>query len=210
MAIYDITLGISPTLPVWPGGPAIVLEQVESMDKGNHANVTRLEMSAHTGTHVDAPHHFLNNHYTVEQLPLDILIGKCFVLDLSMIEGHVNAKFLESSNIPEDTLRLLIKTGNSAHWQAGDKDFFPGFQGVTEDGAEWLVEKGIKLIGIDYLSVAPYKQSVPTHTVLLKAGVIALEGINLSSVKQGNYDLYCLPMKLVGSDGAPARVILIG
>lgn len=210
MAIYDITLGISPTLPVWPGGPAIVLEQVESMDKGDHANVTRLEMSAHTGTHVDAPHHFLNNHYTVEQLPLEILIGKCFVLDLSTIDGHVNAKFLENSNIPEDTLRLLIKTGNSELWQTGDKDFSPGFQGVTEDGAEWLVEKGIKLIGIDYLSVAPYKQSVPTHTVLLKAGVIALEGINLSSVKQGNYELYCLPMKLVGSDGAPARVILIG
>jgi arylformamidase len=210
MTIYDITLGISQTLPVWPGGPVIVLEQVESMDRGAHANVTRLGMSAHTGTHVDAPHHFLNDHRTVEQLPLDILTGQCFVLDLTSMEGHVNAKVLENSNIPESTLRLLIKTGNSAHWQAGDKDFFPGFQGITEDGAEWLVEKGIKLIGIDYLSVAPYKQSVPTHSVLLKAGVIALEGVNLSLVDQGYYELYCLPMKLVGSDGAPARVILIG
>lgn len=210
MTIYDITLGISPTLPVWPGGPAIVLEQVESMDRGAHANVTRLEMSAHTGTHVDAPHHFLNDHRTVEQLPLDILTGRCFVLDLTSMEGHVNAKILENSNIPEGTLRLLIKTGNSARWQAGEKEFFPGFQGISEDGAVWLVEKGIKLIGIDYLSIAPYKQSVPTHTVLFKAGVIALEGVNLTLVKQGNYELYCLPMKLVGSDGAPARVILIG
>ena len=90
------------------------------------------------------------------------------------------AKVLENSNIPEVTLRLLIKTDNSARWQAGEKEFFPGFQGISEDGAEWLVEKGIKLIGIDYLSVAPYKQSVPTHTVLLKAGIIALEGVDLS------------------------------
>lgn len=210
MTIYDITLGISPDLPVWPGGPAIVLEQVESMDRGAHANVTRLDMSAHTGTHVDAPHHFLNDHRTVEQLPLEILTGRCFVLDLTALEGHVNAAVLEKSAIPEGTPRLLIKTGNSAHWQAGDRDFFPGFQGISEDGAEWLVEKGIRLIGIDYLSIAPYKQSVPTHTVLLKAGIIALEGVNLSLVRQGSYDLYCLPMKLVGSDGAPARVILIG
>ncbi len=210
MTIYDITLGISQTLPVWPGGPAIVLEQVESMDRGAHANVTRLGMSVHTGTHVDAPHHFLNDHCTVEQLPLDILTGRCFVLDLTSIEGHVNGKVLENSNIPKRTLRLLIKTGNSAHWRAGDKDFFPGFQGITEDGAEWLVDKGIKLIGIDYLSVAPYKQSVPTHTVLLNAGIIALEGVDLSLVKQGEYELYCLPLKLIGADGAPARVILIG
>jgi arylformamidase len=210
MTIYDITLGISPSLPVWPGDAAIVLEQVKSMDSGAHSNVTRLEMSAHTGTHVDAPHHFLNNHQTVEQLPLDILTGGCFVLDLEPEEGHVNAKILENSNIPEGTIRLLIKTKNSARWQSGEKGFFPSFQGISEDGAEWLVEKGIKLIGIDYLSIAPYKQSVPTHTVLLKAGVIALEGINLSLVNQGSYELYCLPMKLVGSDGAPARVILIG
>jgi arylformamidase len=210
MTIHDITLGISPDLPVWPGGPAIILEQVESMDRGAHANVTRLEMSAHTGTHVDAPHHFLNDHRTVEQLPLEILTGRCFVLDLASLEGHVTADVLEGSAIPGGTLRLLIKTGNSAHWQTGDREFFPGFQGVTEDGARWLVEKGIKLIGLDYLSVAPYKQSVPTHTVLLKAGVIALEGVNLSLVSQGSYELYCLPMKLVGSDGAPARVILIG
>jgi arylformamidase len=210
MTIYDITLGISPSLPVWPGDAEIVLEQVKSMDSGAHSNVTRLEMSAHTGTHVDAPHHFLNNHQTVEQLPLDILIGRCYVLDLTPMEGHVNAKILENSNIPGGTIRLLIKTGNSARWQVGEKEFFSGFQGITEDGAEWLVDKGIKLIGIDYLSIAPYKQSVPTHTVLLKAGVIALEGINLSLVNQGSYELYCLPMKLVGSDGAPARVILIG
>ena len=92
MTIYDITLGISPTLPVWPGDPAIVLEQVKSMDRGAHSNVTRLAMSAHTGTHVDAPHHFLNDHRTVEQLSLEILTGRCFVLDLTSMEGHVNCE----------------------------------------------------------------------------------------------------------------------
>jgi arylformamidase len=125
------------------------------------------------------------------------------------VEGHITAEVLRSADIPEGTLRLLIKTKNSARWQAGEKEFFTGFQGISEDGAQWLVEKGIKLIGIDYLSVAPYKQSVPTHTALLKAGVIALEGVDLSTIDQGEYDLYCLPLKLIGSDGAPARAILI-
>ena len=209
MAIFDITLEISPALPVWPGGPAIVLEQLESMDRGAHANVTRVEMSAHTGTHVDAPHHFLNDGRTVERLSLEVLTGKCYVLDLSGVEGHLSADILSSADIPRTTDRLLIKTRNSAHWHAGEKEFFAGFQGITEDGARLLVDKGIKLVGVDYLSVAPYKQSVPTHTVLLTAGVIPLEGLNLSAVKQGEYHLFCLPLKLTGSDGAPARVILI-
>lgn len=210
MTIYDITLGISPELPVWPGDHAIVLEKVKSMDDGAHSNVTRIAMSAHTGTHVDAPHHFLNDHLTIEQLSLEVLTGRCFVLDFSSVEGHITAEVLRSGDIPDGTLRLLIKTKNSARWQAGEKEFFPGYQGISEDGAQWLVDKGIKLIGIDYLSIAPYKQSVPTHTVLLKAGIIALEGIDLSDVNQGKYDLYCLPLKLIGSDGAPARAILIG
>jgi arylformamidase len=209
MTIYDITLGISPELPVWPSDPAIVLEQVESMDRGAHANVTRLAMSAHTGTHVDAPHHFLNDHRTVDQLSLDILTGRCYVLDLSTLEGHITAEVLGKSDIPSTTERLLVKTKNSVHWQAGDREFFTGFQAVTEDGAQWLVEHRIKLIGVDYLSVAPYKQSVPTHTVLLTAGIIVLEGVNLTGVTQGEYMLYCLPLKLLGSDGAPARVILV-
>jgi len=210
MTIYDITLGLSPGLPVWPGDPAIVLEQVESMDRGAHANVSRLAMSAHAGTHVDAPHHFLNDHRTVEQLSLDVLTGPCHVIDLSKLDGHVTAAVLEKSGIPPKTERLLVKTKNSARWQAGEKEFFTGFQAVTEDGARWLVDGGVKLIGVDYLSVAPYNQSVPTHTVLLKAGVIALEGVNLSAVRQGQYELYCLPLKLLGSDGAPARAILVG
>jgi arylformamidase len=209
MTIYDVTLSISPSLPVWPGSSAVIIEQVESMDRGAHANVTRMEMSAHTGTHVDAPHHFLNDHRTVEQLPLEILTGRCYVLDLSSVQGHVNGKILDQSDVPEEAIRLLIKTGNSARWQTGEKEFFTQFQGISEDGAEWLVTRGIKLIGVDYLSVAPYKQSIPTHTVLFKAGVIVLEGVNLASVRQGYYELFCLPMKLAGSDGAPARVILI-
>lgn len=209
MTIYDISLSISPELPVWPGDPAIVLEQVESMDRGAHANVTRLAMSAHTGTHVDAPHHFLNDHRTVDQLSLDILTGRCYVLDLSTLEGHITAEVLGKAEIPPKIERLLVKTKNSSRWQVGEKEFFTGFQAVTEDGAQWLVENGIKLIGVDYLSVAPYKQSVPTHTLLFKAGIIVLEGVNLSAVKQGEYTLYCLPLKLLGSDGAPARVILV-
>jgi arylformamidase len=210
MTLYDISLGLSPDLPVWPGDQRIILEQVESMDRGAHANVTRFTMSAHAGTHVDAPHHFLNDHRTVEQLPLDILTGKCFVLDLSALAGHITAEDLAKAEIPPDTIRLLVKTKNSAHWLSEERVFFEEFQAITEEGALWLVEHGIRLVGVDYLSVAPYKQSVPTHTVLLKAGIIVLEGVNLSGVHQGEFELCCLPMKLVGSDGAPARVILTG
>jgi arylformamidase len=210
MTVYDITLGLSPDLPVWPGDQQIILEQVESIDRGGHANVARFTMSAHTGTHVDAPHHFLNDHRTVEQLSLDFLIGRCFVLDLSPLEGHITGKVLAKADIPRGTVRLLVKTKNSAHWLSGEREFFKEFQAVTEDGAQWFVEYGIRLVGVDYLSVAPYKQSVPTHKVLLRAGIIVLEGLNLSGVNQGEFELYCLPMKLIGSDGAPARTILIG
>jgi arylformamidase len=209
MTIFDITVGISPDLPVWPGQQSIILEQVESIDQGAHANVSRLAMSVHTGTHVDAPHHFLNDHRSVDQLSLDVLTGQCYVLDLSTLEGHVTSGVLSSAGIPPDTSRLLIKTKNSQLWRANEREFYPGFQAVTEDGAQWLVENGIKLIGVDYLSIAPFKQSVPTHTILFKAGIIALEGINLSEINQGGYFLYCLPLKLIGADGAPARVILI-
>jgi arylformamidase len=210
MKIYDISLPISPNLPVWPGDPTIVLEQVSSMDAGAHDNVSRLACSVHTGTHVDAPHHFLNNHQTVESLSLDILTGPAQVVRIPDDVKAVTADVLGKASIQTGTERLLIRSANSQLWKKGEREFFTGFVGISADGAEWLVEKGIKLVGIDYLSIAPYKQSIPTHRILLEAEVVIIEGVDLSGVRSGNYDLFCLPLKLVGSDGAPARAILIG
>lgn len=209
MRIYDISLAISPDLPTWPGDPPLELELIESMQQGAHANVSRIASSVHLGTHVDAPHHFLNDGRTVDLLPLDILTGLCYVAQLPDDMDSITAEVLDGIPIAEGTTRLLFGTRNSHLWARGETAFQEDFVAITEDGAEWLVEHGIKLVGVDYLSVAPYGDSVPTHTVLLKAGVIILEGLNLSQVLRGFYQLYCLPLKLAGIEGAPARAILI-
>ena len=210
MTIYDISLGISASLPVWPGDPRVVLELANSIDRGDEVNVTRLSMSAHTGTHVDAPHHFLNDRRTVDALPLDILTGPCYVVQLPDGVEEISAEVLERVQIGSDTTRVLFGTRNSRLWVTGETTFQEDFVAVSDDGAEWLVEHGIRLVGVDYLSVAPYTAPKLTHDILLRAGVVVVEGLDLSQTPRGFYDLYCLPLKLLGADGAPARAILIG
>ena len=209
MTIYDISLTISPSLPSWPGDPGIELEQFESINSGAHVNVTKMSSSVHIGTHVDAPHHFLNDGRTVESLPLDVLTGPCYVTQLPDGVDAITAEVLDRTEITSEMKRILFGTGNSHYWAQGEIRFQEDFVAITEDGAEWLVERGIQLVGVDYLSVAPFGDSEPTHKVLLKAGVVIVEGLNLSNVMRGFYDLYCLPLKIAGSDGAPARAILI-
>jgi len=209
MIIYDISLTISPNLPTWPDDPKLELEKFESMDNGAHNNVSRMSSSVHIGTHVDAPYHFLNDGATVEQLPLDVLTGPCYVAQLPDGIEAITADVLERTELTSEMKRVLFGTSNSHLWARGETRFQTDFVAITEDGAEWLVERGIQLVGVDYLSVAPYGDSVPTHTTFLKAGVVVVEGLNLSNVMRGFYDLYCLPLKLAGSDGAPARAILI-
>jgi arylformamidase len=210
MPIHDISLTISSEMPVWPGDPAVQIEQVASIDSGAHANVSRLYAGVHTGTHVDAPHHFLNDGRTVESLPLEVLTGPCYVAQLPDDMDAISAEVLDRVPIPSETTRLLFGTRNSHFWAKGETVFQKDFVAVTEDGARWLVGRGIQLVGVDYLSVAPFGESVPTHTALLQAGIVVVEGLNLSQVPRGFYELYCLPLKLRGSDGAPARAILIG
>ena len=209
MTIMDITVPVSPSMPVWPDNPPVELVQVSSMDAGAHDNVSRLACGVHTGTHVDAPHHFLNNHRTVESLSLDILTGPAQVVRIADEVNVVTEAVLDNASVDPATVRLLLKTRNSGLWARKETKFDTSFVGISADGAAWLVRRGIKLIGIDYLSVAPYKQSVPTHRTLLEAGMVILEGADLSAVEPGQYQLFCLPLKLVGSDGAPARAILI-
>jgi arylformamidase len=166
-------------------------------------------MGVHTGTHVDSPHHFLNNHQTIEQLDLNLLTGPAWVVQIPEHVRLVDAQTLDEASVPSGTKRLLLRTRNSQLWSSDPLEFTQDFVGVSDLGAQWLVGHGIRLIGIDYLSIAPWKQGTPTHTTLLTSGVIILEGVNLSHVQPGAYYLYCLPLNLLGSDGAPARAILV-
>ncbi len=209
MKIYDVTLTLSPTLPFWPGDPPLETELLSSIEAGANANVTKLTMSAHSGTHVDAPCHFLRDGATVETLPLEILVGPAYVAHIPDEVRLLDAQVLETAGIPLGVQRLLFKTRNSSFWAQGLREFQTDFVAIPEDGARWLIARGIRLVGIDYLSIAPYRAGLPTHQALLQAGVVILEGLNLSAVEGGYYDLYCLPLKLAGADGAPARVVLL-
>lgn len=210
MRIHDVTLSIHPGMPVWPGDPNVQLERISKIEDGANANVSRLSLSAHTGTHVDAPYHFLGDSpITVEKLSLDVLVGDAFVLHLPDDVDVINRDVLATLDFPSGVERLLFRTRNSNYW-AQEKDIFQSkFVGIDAGAASFLVDLGLKLVGIDYLSIAPYKNSRPTHEILLKAQMVIIEGLDLSYISQGHYDLYCLPMKLRAADGAPARVILV-
>jgi arylformamidase len=209
MRTYDISLTISSDLPTWPGDPSVKIERVEKIEDGSNANVSRVDMGVHTGTHVDAPFHFLQNGISVDQINLSLLTGRAYVLHLPDVDV-ITASVLENAQIPPRTRRVLFKTRNSESWGKENLEFDANFVALSEDGAEYLVKRGVKLVGMDYLSVAPYKKSRPTHERLLEAGVVVVEGLDLSEVSQGRYTLYCLPLKIAQSDGAPARAILIG
>ena len=209
MKIHDISLTVTPTLPVWPGDPAIVLERVSKMEDGEHNNVSRLALSVHAGTHVDAPYHFIADGKTIESLALDVLVGPAQVVELPADCLLVSAADLKEAGIDDGVERVLLKTRNSEYWKRPGLPFQKDFTAVSPDGAAYLLERGVKLIGIDYFSIAPFGDSVPTHRALLGAGMVVLEGIDLSAVSAGHYQLCCLPVKLGGSDGAPARAVLI-
>ncbi len=209
MIVHDITLAITPTLPVWPGDPPVHLTQPAHLDRGDEFTLTRLDISAHTGTHLDAPAHFIAQGATVETLDLNVLIGPCRVVEV-VTPGHVTADVLATLAIPAGTTRLLLKTRNSRLWEQAEQDFCEDFVAIAADGAQWLVDHGVQLVGVDYLSVAPFDDPAPTHRILLGAGVIAVEGLDLSAVEPGAYHLICLPLKIGGSEGAPVRAVLIG
>jgi len=209
MKIHDISLTVAPGMVVWPGDPAVELYRVAKIEEGANANVSHMHLGVHTGTHVDAPYHFLNDGSKVETLALDALIGSAQVVAVDETVNLLDAAVLQAAGIAEGIERVLFKTRNSRYWQRGEAVFQTDFVAIPADGAAYLVERGIRLVGVDYLSVAPFKNSRPTHEILLKAGMVLLEGVDLSEVSAGFYDLYCLPMKLLGSDGAPARTVLI-
>ena len=188
-----------------PHNTPFTLEPIKRIARGDSSNVSTLHMSAHTGTHVDAPRHFFDEGAGTEALPLELLIGRARVIEIDSRTG-IAAEDLRAIDLSDD-IRVLIKTHNSRLW--GSPEFHKDYVGVTESGAKHLVEHGIKVVGVDYLSVEQFKNpGAPAHHVLLGAGTIVIEGLNLRDVEPGIYEMFCLPLRIVGSDGAPARVVL--
>jgi arylformamidase len=205
MKLIDISVPLDATLPTYPNNTPFSLEPVKRVARGDSSNVSTLHMSAHTGTHVDAPRHFFDAGPGAEALPLELLIGRTRVVEVLSRSG-ISAADLSAIDLSEE-LRLLIKTHNSRLW--GSPDFHSDYVGVTESGARHLVDHGIKVVGVDYLSVEQFRASgAPAHHVLLGAGTIVIEGLNLAAVDPGVYEMICLPLRIVGADGAPARVVL--
>jgi len=207
MEIIDLSVPLKPELPSWPGCTGIRLEPVKRMADGDAENLSRLDLDVHTGTHIDAPWHYVENGHTVDHLPLDVLIGPAFVSFLPEV-SQITADDLSAIKLPPGTRRLLLRTRNSELWARGVTNFKEDYVALTADAAQWVVDRGIRLIGVDYLSVQRYIDSPLTHRILLEADVIIIEGLNLDGVQPGRYELICLPIRLVGADGAPARAIL--
>jgi arylformamidase len=193
----------------WPGDPKLSMSLASSIAKGAVANVTRIEMGAHTGTHMDAPFHFEPNGSCIDKLSLETLIGPCRVFDLSSGTGHITRADLEGCDMKGVT-RALFKTRNSKRWANDEREFDKDFAAVTAEAAEYLVARKVKLVGVDYLSVEAFGGGgrCPVHHTLLRASVVIVEGLNLSEVTAGDYELIALPLKLKDADGAPSRVVL--
>jgi arylformamidase len=209
--IHDVSLLLRPDMVTWPGEPGPKVKPLRRIADGDSANVSVITLSDHTGTHVDPPIHFLEGTNTVDKLPLDALVGPCRVLEFKGA-GHVTDKWLDSAGIPKGSERLLFKTRNSARWADPTAPFTKDFSSINSSAAEWCVSHGVKLVGIDYLSIEPQgpeKAGYPVHMALLGANVVIIEGLDLRSVAPGSYELVCAPLKILAGDGAPARVFLI-
>ncbi len=204
--LLDVSVLLTPGIASYPGNPEFDIQPVNRIAAGDSANNSRLVMGTHTGTHVDAPKHFLDDRPGVDALPLDLLIGRARVIDMP-VRGAITAKHLEDAGLRED-LRVLLRTPNSALWNA-KQPFHPDYTHLSGDGAKYLVDQGVKVVGVDYLSVEKFHTPAhPAHHALLGAGVIIIEGLNLSDAEPGVYEMYCLPLRIEGADGAPARVVL--
>jgi arylformamidase len=205
MKIYDVTRPVSPAMPVWPGDPPVTLKMVKRIEDGAKDNLSHLASSVHIGTHVDAPLHFIAGGGDILSLSLDVLTGPATVIALPDADA-ITAGDLARLNLPRQVKRLLFKTRNGT---LPTTEFSKDFVALTLDAAQWIVERGVRLVGVDYLSVEHFGGDGSVHRALLGAGVVAVEGLDLRDVPPGDYALYCLPMKLAGSEGAPARVILV-
>jgi arylformamidase len=202
----DVSIPLSSAMPHYPGDPAPDIKRVSLLEEGADANVTHLSVSAHAGTHVDAPVHFFSGRAGIDQLPLDATMGRARVVHLKG-EGQVRADDLRAHD-PKPGERLLLRTRNSDRrwWEL---PFQESFAGLTKDAAAFLAERRVGCVGVDYLSVAGFHEDSPgVHRTLLDAGIWIVEGLYLGEAVPGDYELLCLPLRVTGADGAPARALL--
>ena len=197
MEIFDVSVPIRPGMITYPGDPQVQTERVVSIEHGDIANLTRIDFGVHTGTHVDAPLHFIDQSAGADALPLEVFLGPCEVVDATGADAEIGPEL-----VPVGVERVLFKTRNSELW--GQAAFDEGFVRIGLAAAQRLVESGVRLVGVDYLSVGEPE----THRTLLGAGIAAVEGLDLRGIDPGSYSLACLPLRIVDSDGAPARAVL--
>ncbi len=210
MKIYDVTVPVSEGVPIYAGDPRVRIESVKRIAGGDNANVSHLCLGAHTGTHVDAPNHFIDGTRRVEDLDIEKLIGTCRVVEVADSVMAIEPAHLVDFDGVE---RVLFKTRNSAFWNEPEKGFRMDFTFISPEAARVLASSDVVLVGIDYLSVERFgSDDFATHITLLEKEIVILEGLDLRAVPAGDYELICLPLKYVGGDGdgAPARTILRG
>ena len=210
MRIYDVSVPLSAKTPTYPGDPGIEITQWTSLAKGDAANVSLLHLGAHTGTHVDAPSHFIEGAPGVESMMLEALLGPAYVVEVPNTITTIDASFVSAHCEPHYE-RVLFKTRNSEFWNDNEPVFQTDFTHLDLGAAEQFVKQGVKLVGIDYLSIERFKSpTFDAHVALLSKGIVILEGLDLREVSAGLYELICLPIRIAGGtgDGAPARVVL--
>jgi arylformamidase len=209
--IIDVSLPIAGDMLVWPGDPPAEVIPRKQVSKGDAANVSELRIGTHTGTHVDPPVHFIEGAVGIDRVPLDVLFGPAFVAHIPDASEPLGRDQLDAVALPEGTTRLLLKTSNSTLWRRPRPQSFPeAYACLSVEGAEWVVQRGLNLIGVDFLSIeekgAP---GHPVHVALLSAGVVIVEGLDLGPAEPGEYTLACMPIKVQDGDGGPARVALM-
>jgi arylformamidase len=210
MPIYDVSVPLSAATPTYPGDPGIEITEWLRLAKGDAANVSLINFGLHSGTHVDAPAHFIEGGARVDSLPFDSLLGTADVVEAPDHVAVIDESFV-ATNCAGGSQRILFKTRNSAFWGDNERGFREDYVYIDPAAARWLVAAGVKLVGIDYLSVEKFQSDdFQTHLAFLSSGVVIIEGLDLRAVSGGSYELICLPLKVAGGggDGAPARVIL--
>ena len=207
--MIDVTLSIRPGMLTYPGDPVVAIDRTWDMRRGDVSNLSVISMSTHAGTHVDPPVHFVDGGATIDRVPLDTLIGEAVVADMRGVRT-IGAAELESADLPVDAERVLFLTDWSARWAEESPEFPDDVTCVSVEGARWLVDRGVRLVGTDFISIEGADDpTFPVHRALLGAGIVIVEGLDLREVPAGRYTLWCLPLKLRDGDGGPARVVLV-
>lgn len=207
--LIDVSIPVGPGMLTWPGDPTMSLERVSDIEQGHASNLSLLTMSTHTGTHVDPPIHFVPGGATIDQLPLEVFVGAAVVIDARGVRV-IDAGFLDGTGLAAGTPRVLFKTDWSARWGSEPAPTFPdAFTAITLDGARWLTDRRVRLVGTDFISVEGMDDpTYPVHRHLLGAGVVVVEGLDLREVKPGGCRFTCLPLRLRDGDGGPARAFV--